>query len=53
MEVITIDVAPFLQVIDEAFKFAYFTVVGLGFVAAMYAMGSILLTLWRGSDVDD
>lgn len=51
MEMIpTIDVVPFLQVIDEAFRFAYFTVLFLAFGAAMFAMGSILAAIWEGRD---
>lgn len=44
----TIDVAPFMQVIEEAFRFAYFTVLGIAFGLALYAMISILVALWTG-----
>lgn len=45
-----IDVTPFIQVIEDALRFAYFTVIGLGFAVALYAMGSILVAIWEGRD---
>lgn len=49
----TIDVTPFLQVIDMALNAAFYTVVWIGGLAIGYMIGSLLVTAIVGDDQDD